>query len=126
MFAMILVDVPVRTRPRPSDPPNTFAGTPVSLTNCETQQRRLCRRFSVFIRKMLSFHESLFRSCPHRRPKSHPIGIPKIFDKVFDDGPLSMFLGVTGLVLNLGISNLVLLEDLESQKHREDQSFIFV
>ena len=81
MFAMFLVDVPTRTRPRPSGPPNTLAGTPASLTNCETQQRRLCRRFSVFIRKMLSFHESLFRSCPHRRPKSHPIGIPKIFDK---------------------------------------------
>ena len=81
MFTMFLVDVPTRTRPRPSGPPNTLAGTPASLTNCETHQRRLCRRFSVFIRKMLSFHESLFRSCPHRRPKSHPIGIPKFFDK---------------------------------------------
>ena len=81
MFTMFLVDVPTRTRPRPSGPPNTLAGTPASLTNCETHQRRLCRRFSVFIRKMLSFHESLFRSCPHRRPKSHPIGIPKTFGK---------------------------------------------
>ena len=79
MFTMFLVDVPTRTRPRPSDPTNTLAGTPASLTNCETQQRRLWCRFSVFIRKMLSFHESLFRFCPHRRPKSHPIGIPVFF-----------------------------------------------
>ena len=79
MFAMFLVDVPTRTRPRPSGPPNTLAGTPASLTNCETHQRRLCRRFSVFIRKMLSFHKCLFRFRPHRRPKSHPIEIPMIY-----------------------------------------------
>ena len=70
MFAMFWVDVPVRTRPRLPDPPNTLAGTPASLTNCETQQRRLCCRFSVFIRKMLSFHKCLFRFCPHRRPQN--------------------------------------------------------
>jgi hypothetical protein len=28
---------------------------------------------------MFSFHENVFRFCPNRRPKSHPIGLPVIF-----------------------------------------------
>ena len=66
---MFLVDVLFRTRQWPSDPPNTLAGTPASLTNCETQQRRDFCRFSFFMGKMLSFHERLFKFCPNRRPQ---------------------------------------------------------
>ena len=121
MFAMFLVDVPTRTRPRPSDPPNTLAGTPASLTNCETQQRRLCHRFSVFIRKMLSFHESLFRSCPHRRPKSHPIGFPVFFAKQPPIGALGtrVLASETAGKISMPFSPVSSFEDFLANPHKK-------
>ena len=121
MFTMFLVDVPTRTRPRPSGPPNTLAGTPASLTNCETQQRRLCRRFSVFIRKMLSFHESLFRSYPHRRPKTHPIGIPMFFDKQPPPGALGtrVLASVTAGKISMSFFPFSGFEDFLANPHKK-------
>ena len=118
---MFLVGVPVRTRPRPSDPPNTLAGTPASLINCETQKRRLWCRFSVFIRKMLSFHESLFRSCPHRRPKSHPIGIPVSFGKETPLGALGtrVLASVTAGKVSMSFSPFSGFEDFLANPHKK-------
>ena len=121
MFAMFLVDVPTRTRPRPSDPPNTLAGTPASLTKGETHQRRLCRRFSVFIRKMLSFHESLFRFCPHRRPKSHPIGIPVFFEEPPPLGALGtrVLASVTAGKVSIPLRPVSGFEDFLANPHKK-------